>query len=126
MIFPLFIYYFLYTYFPLLLILLVGLNTESNNYDSYCGGLSINRPIKVRIVGSVVHPRMHIRLRRPSQVTRQLLKGVVVNITKVEFCIRPKTPYSSTVCVRGRSGRGFVVTGPQNYVTTEDRITNQG
>ena len=30
-----------------------------------CGGQSINRPIKVRIVGSVAHPRMRIRPRRP-------------------------------------------------------------
>ena len=52
--------------------------------------------------------------------------GVVVNITKVELRIRPRTPYSSAVRVRGRSGRGFVTTGSRNYVTTEDGITDQG
>ena len=90
------------------------------------GGHSINRPIKVRIVGPVAHPRMHIRPRRPSQVIRQLPRGMVVNITRVEFCIRPMMPYSSAIRVRGRSGRGLVATRPQNYVTTEDRITDQG
>ena len=40
-----------------------------------CGGLSINRPIKVRIVGPVAYSMMHIRPRRPSQVTSQLAKG---------------------------------------------------
>ena len=52
--------------------------------------------------------------------------GMVVNITKVEFHIRPRTPYSSAVCVRGQSGRDLVITGPRNYVTTEDGITDQG
>ena len=92
-----------------------------------CGGQPINRPIKVRIVGPVAHPRMHIRPRRPSQVIRVITEGgVVVNITKVEFRVRPRTPYSSAVCIRGRSGRGLVITGPWNYITTEDGITNQG
>ena len=52
--------------------------------------------------------------------------GMVVNITKVEFRIRPRTSYSSAVCVQGRSGRGLVTTRPRNYVTTEDGITDQG
>ena len=30
-----------------------------------CGGQSINRPIKVKIIGPVAHPRMQIRPRRP-------------------------------------------------------------
>ena len=101
-------------------------NHSFYGFNYSCGGHSINRPIKVRIVGPVAHPRRHIRPRRPSQVIGQLPRGVVVNITRIEFCIRPRTPYSSAVCVRGRSGRGFVATGPQNYVTTEDRITDQG
>ena len=41
----------------------------------YCRGQSINRSIKVRIVGLVAHPRMHIRLRRPSQVIRVITEG---------------------------------------------------
>ena len=34
-------------------------------YNAICGGQSINKPIKVKIVGPVAHPRMQIRLRRP-------------------------------------------------------------
>ena len=98
-----------------------------NVVDAKCGGQSINRPITVRIVGSVAHPRMHIRPRRPSQVIRVITEGgVVVNITKVKFRIRPRTPYSSAVCVQGRAGRSLVTTGPRNYVTTKDGITDQG
>ena len=62
----------------------------------------------------------------PSQVVRVITEGGVVNITKVEFRIRPRTPYSSAVCVRGRSGRGLVTIEHRNYVTTEDGITDQG
>ena len=62
----------------------------------------------------------------PSQVEKVTTEGGVVNITKVEFRIRPRTPYSSAVCVRGRSRRGLVTIRPQNYVTTEDGITDQG
>ena len=63
----------------------------------------------------------------PSQVIRVIAeRGVVVNITKVEFRVRPRTPHSSAVRVRGRSGRGLVTTGSRNYVTTEDGITDQG
>ena len=90
-----------------------------------CGGQSINRPIKIRIVGPVAHLRMQIRLRRPKSGRKGNYPGGVVNITKVELSIRPRTPYSSTVCVRGRSGCSLVAIGPRNYVTTEDRITDQ-
>ena len=63
----------------------------------------------------------------PSQVLRVTTEGgVVVNITKVEFRIRPRTLYSSAVCIRGQSGRGLVATGPRNYVTIEDGITDRG
>ena len=40
-----------------------------------CGGLSVNKPIKVRIVGPVAHLRIRIHPRRLSQVTSQLSKG---------------------------------------------------
>ena len=95
--------------------------------NCYCGDQSINRPIKVRIVGPVAHPRMHIRPRRPKSGHKgNYREGGVDNIAKVEFRVRPKMPYSSAVCVRGRSGHGFVITGPRSYVTTEDGITDQG
>ena len=56
---------------------------------------------------------------------RQLPEGgVEVNITKAEFYIRPRTLHSSAVRTRGRSGRGLVTTGPRNYVTTEEGITD--
>ena len=91
----------------------------------YYGGKSINRPIKVKIVGLAAHPRMQIRPRRPKSGRKGNYRGGVVNITKVEFRIRLRTPYSSAVCVRGRSRRGLVTIGPRNYVTTEDGITDQ-
>ena len=46
-----------------------------NVVDAKCGGQSINRPIKVRIVGPVAYPRMHIRPRSPSQVIRVITEG---------------------------------------------------
>ena len=49
--------------------------SKSRILRGYYGGQSINRPIKVRIVGPTAYPRMHIRLRRPSQVIRRLPKG---------------------------------------------------
>ena len=39
--------------------------SKSRILRGYCGDQSINRPIKIRIVGPVAHPRMHIHLRRP-------------------------------------------------------------
>ena len=97
------------------------------NVINKCGGQSINRTIRVKIVGLVAHPRMQIRPRRPKSGRKGNHRGGrVVNITKVEFRIRPRTSYSSAVCVRGRSRRGLITIGPRNYVTTEDGITDQG
>ena len=59
----------------------------------FCGGQSINRPIKVKIVGPTAHPRMQIRPRRPKSGRKGNHRGGVVNITKIEFRIRPRTPY---------------------------------
>ena len=76
-----------------------------------CGGLSINRPIKVRIVGPVAYSMMHIRLRRPSQVTSQLAKrgGSQYHKGRVLYSsedaillgsIRPKTIRTRPCCNR--------------------------
>ena len=63
---------------------------------------------------------------RGGQIMRQLPKkgGVEVNTAKAESHIRPRTLPSSTVRIRGRSGRGLVTTGPRNYVPTEEGITD--
>ena len=38
---------------------------QKTKKERQCGGQSINRPIKVKIVGPAAHPRMQIRPRRP-------------------------------------------------------------
>ena len=44
--------------------------SKSRILRGYCGGRSINRPIKFKMVGPVARPRMHIHPRRSSQVIR--------------------------------------------------------
>ena len=79
--------------------------SKSRILRGYCGGQSINRPIKVKIIGSVAHPRMQIRLRRPRTGHKGNHRGEVVNITKVEFRTCPRTPYSSAPSCYNRTSK---------------------
>ena len=57
----------------------------------YCGGRSVTKIIKVKLIGPMAHPRMQICPMRPmSDCKGNQTKGRV-NITKGEFSIRPRT-----------------------------------
>ena len=60
-----------------------------------CGGQTVARTIKVKLIGPVAHSRMQICPRRPRLDCKgNHMKGIV-NITKGEFSIRPRTQSSS-------------------------------
>ena len=68
---------------------------EKQDFEGYCGGRSVTRTIKVKLIRPVAHPRMQIYPRRPRSDCKGNHMNRIVNIMKGEFSIRPRTQSSS-------------------------------
>ena len=60
-----------------------------------CGGRSVTKIIKVKLIGPVAHLRMQTCPSRPILDCRGNQTKGIVNITKGEFSIRPRIQSSS-------------------------------
>ena len=96
--------------------------SKSKILRGYCGGRSVTKIIKVKLIGPVAHPRRQTCPRRPISDWRDNQTKGRGNITKDEFSIRLRTKPFSAIRVRGRSGRHPVRNIPRSYVTTQDGI----
>ena len=99
--------------------------SKSKILRGYCGGRSVTKIIKIKLIRPVAHPRMQTCPRRPISDWRGNQTKWRVNITKGEFSIRPRTQSSSATQVRGRSGRHLVTNILRSYVTTKGGIRGQ-
>ena len=69
-------------------------------YIWYCGGRSVTKIVKVKLIGPVAHPRMQICPRRPMSDCKGNQTKDRVNITKGKFNIRLRIKSFSIVWVR--------------------------